>query len=131
MHVWRWTASQLKPMAGKEAEAEAEAKKKTVWTAEQELDADQGKLPAIAWTTFKSWQEVGAWYAGLEADRVTPGPEVKAKVAVLAAMLAAAFQSKACRRWSGAGCAPSRGSPAQYGNDRAPYVAVRRRFQPI
>ena len=188
MHVWRWTASQLKPMAGKEAEAAAEATKKMVWTAEQELDADQGNLPAIAWTTFKSWQEVGAWYAGLEADRVTPGPEVKAKVAeltagkttnedkvralyayvstqvryigvafgigryqphaaaeilsnqygdckdkhtLLAAMLAAAFQSKACRRWSGAGCAPSRGSPAQYGNDRAPYVAVRRRFQPI
>lgn len=85
MHVWRWTASQLKPMAGKEAEAEAEAKKKTVWTAEQEMDADQGKLPAIAWTTFKSWQEVGTWYAGLEADRVTPGPEVKAKVAELTA----------------------------------------------
>jgi tetratricopeptide (TPR) repeat protein len=85
MHVWRWTASQLKPMAGKEADAASEAKKKTVWTAEQELDADQGKLPAIAWTTFKSWQEVGAWYAGLEADRVTPGPEVKAKVAELTA----------------------------------------------
>jgi tetratricopeptide (TPR) repeat protein len=85
LHVWRWTAAQLKPMAGKEAEAEAEAKKKLVWTPEQETDAEQGKLPAIAWTTFKSWQEVGAWYAGLEADRTTPGPEVKAKVAELTA----------------------------------------------
>jgi hypothetical protein len=85
MHVWRWSFSQLKPTAGKAAEAEAEAKKKVVWTPEQEMDADQGKLPSIAWTTFKSWQEVGAWYAGLEADRVTPGPEVKAKVAELTA----------------------------------------------
>jgi len=85
MHVWRWNLSQLKPTAGKEAEAAAEAKKKLVWTADQETDADQGKLPSIAWTTFSSWQQVGAWYASLEADRVTPGPEVKAKVAELTA----------------------------------------------
>jgi len=85
MHEWRWTSSQLKPTAGKEAEAEAEAKKKTVWTAEQEADAEQGKLPAIAWTTFKSWEDVGGWYQSLEANRVVPGPEVKAKVAELTA----------------------------------------------
>jgi tetratricopeptide (TPR) repeat protein len=85
LHIYRWTSSQLKPTAGKEAEAAAEAKKKTVWTADQELDVDQGKLPTIAWTTFKSWQEVGAWYRSLEADRVTPSPEIKAKVAELIA----------------------------------------------
>ena len=85
MHVWRWTSSQLKPTVGKAAESEAEAKKKLVWTADQEVDAEQGKLPSIAWATFKSWQEVGAWYAGLETDRVLPGAEVKAKVAELTA----------------------------------------------
>lgn len=85
LHVYRWTTSQLKPMAGKEAEAAAEAKKKTVWTADQELDAEQGKLPSIAWTTFKSWGEVGAWYRVLEGDRATPSPEIKAKVAELIA----------------------------------------------
>jgi tetratricopeptide (TPR) repeat protein len=85
MHVWRWNASQLKPTAGKEAGAAAEAKKKLVWTAADEVDADQGKLPSIAWTTFKSWQQVGEWYASLEADRLTPGPDVTAKVAELTA----------------------------------------------
>jgi hypothetical protein len=85
MQVYRWASSQLKPTAGKEAEAEAETKKKAVWTADQELDADQGKLPAIAWTTFKSWADVGTWYQSLEADRVSPNSEVKAKVAELIA----------------------------------------------
>ncbi|MGD0887791.1 MAG: DUF3857 domain-containing protein [Acidobacteriaceae bacterium] len=84
-HVYRWSSSQLKPTAGKEADAATEAKKKVVWTADQELDADQGKLPSVAWTTFKSWEEVGAWYRSLEADRVTPSPEIKAKVAELIA----------------------------------------------
>ena len=65
MQVWRWTASQLRPSVGKAAEAEAEAKKKLVWTAEQEVDADQGKLPSIAWTTFKSWPEVGGVVCGV------------------------------------------------------------------
>jgi tetratricopeptide (TPR) repeat protein len=85
MQVYRWASSQLKPTAGKEAEAEAETKKKAVWTADQELDADQDKLPAIAWTTFKSWADVGTWYQSLEADRVSPNSEVKAKVAELIA----------------------------------------------
>jgi tetratricopeptide (TPR) repeat protein len=84
-HIYRWTSSQLKPTAGKEADAATEAKKKIVWTAEQELDADQGKLPDVAWTTFKSWEEVGAWYRNLEGDRATPSPEIKSKVAELIA----------------------------------------------
>jgi hypothetical protein len=84
-HVYRWSSSQLKPTAAKEADAATEAKKKVVWTADQELDADQGKLPSVAWTTFKSWEEVGAWYRSLEADRATPSPEIKAKVAELIA----------------------------------------------
>ena len=82
-HIYRWTSSQLKPTVGKVAEAEAEARKKTIWTANQELDADQGKLPDVAWTTFKSWEDVGAWYRNLEGDRTTPSPEVKAKVTEL------------------------------------------------
>lgn len=82
-HVYRWTALQLKPTVGKEADAAAEAKKKAIWTAEQELDSDQGKLPSVAWTTFKSWEEVGAWYHSVEADRTSPTPEIKARVAEL------------------------------------------------
>jgi tetratricopeptide (TPR) repeat protein len=84
-HIYRWATSQLKPTAGKQAEADSEAKKKLVLTADEELDADQGKLPSIAWTTFKSWQDVGLWYRSLSADRATPSPEIKAKAAELIA----------------------------------------------
>jgi hypothetical protein len=82
-HIYRWSAPQLKPTVGKEAEAALAAKKKVLWTPEQELDAEQGKLPTVAWTTFKSWQEVGAWYRGLEADRIVADDTVKAQVAEL------------------------------------------------
>jgi tetratricopeptide (TPR) repeat protein len=83
--VFRWASSQTKPTVGKEADAEKELKKKEVWTAEQELDAKEGKLPSVAWSTFKSWEAVGAWYQGLESDRIVPDAAVKAKVAELTA----------------------------------------------
>src|SRR6202789_2313046 len=83
--VSRWTWSQKKPTVGKEADAEKELKKKQVWTADQELDAKQGKLPSLAWTTFKNWEAVGAWYHGLESDRIVPDAAVKAKATELIA----------------------------------------------
>ena len=83
--VWRWEHSQLTPTTGAAADAEKEAKKKKIWTAEQELDAKEGKLPDVAWTTFRSWEEVGAWYRGLEGERMLPSADVKAKVAELIA----------------------------------------------
>ena len=82
-HIYLWSYSQLKPTVGKEAEAAA--KKKILWTADQELDLEQGKLPTIAWTTFKSWEDIGAWYRSLEADRIIPDDTVKAKAAELTA----------------------------------------------
>jgi tetratricopeptide (TPR) repeat protein len=81
--VFRWTSSQKKPTVGKEADAGKDLKKKQVWTPEQELDATEGKLPSVAWTTFKNWEAVGAWYQGLESDRIVPDAAVKAKVAEL------------------------------------------------
>jgi hypothetical protein len=84
-HIYRWFYSQLNPTAGKGAEAAAAAKKKILWTADQELDLEQGRLPTIAWTTFKSWEEIGAWYRSLEVDRIVPDDTVKAKVAELTA----------------------------------------------
>jgi tetratricopeptide (TPR) repeat protein len=84
-HVFRWEFSQKKATVGKEADAANELKKKQVWTADQELDDAQGKLPSVAWTTFKSWEAVGAWYQRLETDRIIPDAEVKAKVAELTA----------------------------------------------
>jgi tetratricopeptide (TPR) repeat protein len=84
-HVYRWTYAQLKPTVGPEADAAAAARKKVLWTADQELDGEQGKLPAIAWTTFKSWEDIGIWYRSLEADRIVPDDTVKAKVTELIA----------------------------------------------
>ena len=81
--VFRWETSQRKPTVGAEADAERERKKKQVLTAEEELEEQEGKLPDLAWTNFRNWEEVGAWYQSLEADRVAPDAEVKAKVAEL------------------------------------------------
>jgi tetratricopeptide (TPR) repeat protein len=71
--IYRWTGSQLEPLAGKDSKLK-----------HREIDP-KGELPTIAWTTFKSWEDVGAWYRGLEADRATPDATIKAKVAEVTA----------------------------------------------
>lgn len=71
--VYRWTGANLESLIGKDGKAK-----------QREIDP-KGELPTIAWTTFRSWDEVGAWYRGLEADRVVPDAEVKAKAAELTA----------------------------------------------
>jgi transglutaminase-like putative cysteine protease/tetratricopeptide (TPR) repeat protein len=84
--VYRWQASQLKPTVGKEAEAEKDRTKEQRWTGIQEIEAKEGKLPSVAWTTFRNWDAVGQWYRALQADRVTPvDPEVQAKVVEITA----------------------------------------------
>lgn len=41
----------------------------------------KGTLPApdVLISSFRSWEEVGRWYEGLQRDRVQPTPEIKAK----------------------------------------------------
>ena len=34
-------------------------------------------------TTFSSWEQIGLWFQGLQKDRLTPTPEIKAKTAEL------------------------------------------------
>jgi tetratricopeptide (TPR) repeat protein len=85
MKVYTWTSSQLKPTTGADAEAAKKAKKSKVLTADEETDAEQGRLPAVAWTSFKSWEAVGSWYRKLEGERAAPDDEIKAKVAELTA----------------------------------------------
>ena len=75
--VYRWEHTQLKRTVGPEAVAAAEMKKKQVWTAEQELEAKEGKLQDLAWTTFPSWEAVGSWYRGLEGERMVPDAALK------------------------------------------------------
>jgi uncharacterized protein HemY len=81
--VFRWVDSQTRTTAI--LKAEEEARNKVIWTPKQETEAKEGLLPVIAWTTFPSWEAVGAWYRGMEGDRMVPSKEVKAKVAELIA----------------------------------------------
>lgn len=62
--LYTWNYSQLKPTKDLD-------KKKVRSTKEVK--------PSIAWTTFKSWQEVGAWYRGLAESRARPTPAILAK----------------------------------------------------
>jgi Flp pilus assembly protein TadD len=46
---------------------------------------DEPKRAAVRLTTFKSWDEVGRWYAALEKGPRTPTPEIRRKAAELTA----------------------------------------------
>ncbi|HTZ90101.1 MAG TPA: DUF3857 domain-containing protein [Alloacidobacterium sp.] len=60
--IYTWHSSQLEPVADK-----------------KQITPDADALPAIAYTTFHDWQEVGEWYAGLARDRAAVTPEIQAK----------------------------------------------------
>lgn len=68
--VYRWKTSHPEPTPTKDDKKSAPK-------------PDPDPQPTIAWTTFKSWQEVGDWYGGLAKDRTAATPELKAKVAEL------------------------------------------------
>ena len=67
--IYRWTHSHLK-------DEDDDKKKKKKKKSEDEF-------PAVQLTTFKSWEELGAWYAGLERDRRVPDASVKTEAAAL------------------------------------------------
>jgi hypothetical protein len=69
--VYRWKDSQLEPTVKPDGKANT-----------KESDPD-GDLPSVSWTTFKSWEDLGAWYRKLEDDRVVADDDVKAKTAEL------------------------------------------------
>lgn len=78
--TYRWQSSQLAPTAGQKKSALLKLDNNpTLGT------SDDPPLPAIAWTNFHSWQEVGAWYRSLEGSRTAPDDDVRAKVATLIA----------------------------------------------
>jgi len=83
--VYRWKTAQLAATTGPAADLAKKAKKGKLLTAAEELDEEQGELPSMAWTSFKNWEAVGAWYRGLEGERAAPDDEIKAKVAELTA----------------------------------------------
>ncbi len=64
--IYRWARNNLKRESDEDSEALAKKEKKP-------------EGPAIQLTTFRSWAEVGAWYAGLERERATPTAAIRAK----------------------------------------------------
>ena len=70
--IYRWSTSNLETETSKSArEKEAGSKKKKKPHPDDAAD--------VQLTSFANWEEVGRWYAGLEKDRRTPSPAVKAK----------------------------------------------------
>ncbi|MFP5236157.1 MAG: DUF3857 domain-containing protein [Acidobacteriota bacterium] len=66
-HVYVWKAAQLKPTIVKNDDDQPSTEKQ-----------DQVR-PDVAWTTFQSWAEVGAWYRGLAAARAVPTDALRAQ----------------------------------------------------
>src|SRR5215813_12949499 len=67
--IYSWKHSNLKR---KDKDDEKESKK---------AEPDEPKPPQIQMTTFKSWEEMGQWYAAMQRDRVTPDDKIRAKAA--------------------------------------------------
>ncbi len=65
--IYRWQHSNLKRKTDEELRQEAKKRPK------------EPEPSAIRLTTFKSWEEVGAWYRRLEADRIKPNDTIRAK----------------------------------------------------
>ena len=68
--IYRWSHSRLKN------DDDTDKKKKKKKKADDEV-------PSVQLTTFKSWEELGAWYAGLERERRIPDDSVKKEAAEL------------------------------------------------
>jgi tetratricopeptide (TPR) repeat protein len=68
--IYTWSSSHLEREDDQKATGKDKKKKK------KKSDDDR---PDVQLTTFKSWEEVGRWYASLEKDRRMPSAEVRAK----------------------------------------------------
>jgi tetratricopeptide (TPR) repeat protein len=67
--VYTWKRKNLKRPDKEEREA---ARKKLA-------ESDGPEPPQVQLTTFKSWNQVGEWYAALERDRIVPDEKIRAK----------------------------------------------------
>jgi len=74
--VFTWSRTQL------EHKTPEQDKKEEADTLHQAL---RGQLPPpdVELSSFKSWEEVGQWYGGLQSERVKPTPEIRVKAAEL------------------------------------------------
>jgi hypothetical protein len=71
--IYVWRRSNL--------ESQSAEKEKEV----QRYDAIRGLLPPpdILISSFRTWEEVGRWYEGLQQEKIQPSPEVRAKAVEL------------------------------------------------
>lgn len=78
--IYVWKTAQLKPSESDAAKTQAGEN-----TADKQDDKDA--TPHVRLTTFRDWQEVGAWYSNLQSARLELTPAIKAKAAELTAGL--------------------------------------------
>jgi transglutaminase-like putative cysteine protease len=71
--VYHWARSQLKTPSDRKAE-NADGN-----VAAQKRPQTDAQLADIRMTTFQTWEQVGEWYAALEAPQRVPTPEVRQK----------------------------------------------------
>lgn len=74
--IYQWTNANLQV---KEEEKDKQKKAKQSW------EQARGRLPHpdVTVSSFQSWEDVGRWYGNLQAERVKPGAEIRAKAAEL------------------------------------------------
>jgi tetratricopeptide (TPR) repeat protein len=69
--IYNWKHAVLKREEEKSDDKEAARQRRA--------ELEDPKPPQVQMTTFKSWDEVGQWYAGLERDRIVPDEKIRAK----------------------------------------------------
>jgi tetratricopeptide (TPR) repeat protein/transglutaminase-like putative cysteine protease len=74
--VYSWKHANLK----REDEDKDDEKKEEKKDEKKKEEFDGPKPPQIQMTTFKSWEEVGQWYASIQRDRIKPDDKIRAKV---------------------------------------------------
>ncbi len=74
--IFTWNHSQLEHQS-------AEKEKENQELATYQSSRNKASPPEIQMSSFQNWQEVGEWYNSLQADRIKPSPEIRAKAAAL------------------------------------------------
>lgn len=75
VRTYTWNVPQL-VIAPK---AESDDSQKPPAPKDPDEDADGRKIPSVAWTTFRSWAEVGNWYRGLALSQSKPDDALRAR----------------------------------------------------
>ena len=80
LRTYTWSVSQL-VTAPKNTDDDAP---KPTAPKDPDEDDEGRKVPSVAWTTFRSWTEVGDWYRSLALSRAKPTDALRARVEEIA-----------------------------------------------